>query len=137
LIPLELALSPVRIFAIGIKHALDVACHADPSEHRRAADRRDQDQRLHRGGLPLLELLVGLGQLLDVSGGVLEGDELTTPIRSLSPSNLWFLNPIHLFFDHLNTSNQVELFPSTILQFEPFDEGSVTRYAALRVRCGI
>jgi hypothetical protein len=42
----------MRVFAIGIEHALDVAVQrshdTDPREHRRAAGRRRQDQRLHR-----------------------------------------------------------------------------------------
>jgi hypothetical protein len=60
-----------------------------------------------------------------------------TPIRSLSSSSLCDLDPIHLFLDDLNTPNQVESSANATLQFEPFDEGFVSRYAALRVRCGI
>ena len=37
----------------------------------------DQEQNLDRG-LPFLELLFGLGQLLDIFAGVLESDKLAT-----------------------------------------------------------
>src|ERR1700730_10100152 len=78
-IPRQLALSPMRVFAIGIEHALAVSVQgphdADPREHRRAADRRDQEQRFDRC-LPFLDLLFGLRKLLDMSGGILESDEL-------------------------------------------------------------
>jgi hypothetical protein len=47
---------------------------ADPREHRRAARRRDQDQRLHCR-LPLRGLMLGLRKLRDVAAGMLEGDE--------------------------------------------------------------
>jgi hypothetical protein len=47
----------MMLFVIGIKHPLNVAVQgphdADAREHRRAARRRDQDQRFHCR-LPLL-----------------------------------------------------------------------------------
>jgi hypothetical protein len=46
-----------------------------PREHRRAVLVDDQKRGLDRS-LPFLELLFGLRQLLDISGGILEGDEL-------------------------------------------------------------
>jgi hypothetical protein len=38
----------------------------------------DQEHRLNRG-LPLLELLFGLRELLDIFGGFIEGDDLAAP----------------------------------------------------------
>jgi hypothetical protein len=65
-----------------IKHPFDVTVQgshdADARHHRRAAVAfGDQDQDFN-GSLPFLDLLFGLRQLLDISGGVLEGDELAT-----------------------------------------------------------
>jgi hypothetical protein len=67
-------------FPRRIKHPLDVTVQgphdADAREHRRAAVAfGDQEQDLDRS-LPFLDLLFGLRQLLDISGGVLKGDEL-------------------------------------------------------------
>jgi hypothetical protein len=65
--------------AIRMEHPLDVTvqCADDPDarEHRRAVLVDDQKQGLDRI-LPFLDLLFGLRQLLDISGGILEGDEL-------------------------------------------------------------
>src|SRR5882724_2485623 len=44
---------------------------------KRAALLPDQEQGFYRG-LPLLEILLGLGKLLDIVGGVFEGGELAT-----------------------------------------------------------
>ena len=76
----RLPLSPMMLFAIGIEHAFDVPVKrphdADARHHRRAAVAfGDQDQRFDRR-LPLLELLFGLRQLLDISGRVLKRDKL-------------------------------------------------------------
>ena len=80
-IPCQLPPSPMRVLAVGIEHALDVAVQrphdADPCEHRRPARGRDQDQRLHRS-LPLLGLVLGLWEFGDVPAGVLQGDEVTS-----------------------------------------------------------
>src|SRR6266403_5081818 len=69
----------MMLFAIGIKHPLNVAVQcphdANPREYRRSARRRDRDQRLH-GRLPLVGLVLGLRKLGDVVAGVLESDEL-------------------------------------------------------------
>jgi hypothetical protein len=51
--------------------------HADARHHGRAVELDNQQQGFYRG-LPLLEILLGLRELLDVFGGVLEGDELAT-----------------------------------------------------------
>jgi hypothetical protein len=71
----------MRLFAIGIELALDVAVQrshdADTREHRRPARRRHQDQRL-RGRLPLRRLVLGPRKLRDVVAGVLQRDELAT-----------------------------------------------------------
>src|SRR5258705_5730051 len=48
---------------------------ADARKHRRAARRRNQDQRFHCG-LPLRGLMLGLRKFRDVGAGVLESDEL-------------------------------------------------------------
>ena len=45
--------------------------------HHRPAALGRHDQRLDRG-LPLREILLGLGKLLDIVRGVLERDELAT-----------------------------------------------------------
>ena len=69
----------MRVFARRIKHALDVAVqcpqHADASHHGRAVEFDDQEQRFYRG-LPLIEILLGIGELLDIFGSVFEGDDL-------------------------------------------------------------
>jgi predicted Zn finger-like uncharacterized protein len=81
-IPRQLALSPMRVLSRRIKHPLDVTVQrlhdADPREHRWAAVAfGDQDQSLN-GCLPFLNLLFCLRQFLDVSGSVLQRDELAT-----------------------------------------------------------
>jgi len=48
---------------------------ADARHHGRTVKIDDQEQGFYRG-LPLLEILLGLGKLLDILGGVLEGNEL-------------------------------------------------------------
>ena len=69
------------VFAIRIEHPLDlsVQCPHEPnsSEHCRAAQRRDQDQGLHRC-LPFLCLVNGDWKPGDVIAGVLKGDKLAT-----------------------------------------------------------
>jgi hypothetical protein len=70
-IPRQLAASSVIILAVQGPH------DPDPREHRRAVLVDDQKQGLDRI-LPFLDLLFGLRQLLDISGGILEGDELAT-----------------------------------------------------------
>jgi hypothetical protein len=72
-----------------IKHPFDVAVlrphDADPRQQGRAAVAfGDQDQDFN-GRLPFLDLLFCLRQLLDISGGILEGDELATQ-QSAQPS---------------------------------------------------
>ena len=64
------------------ERALDVTVQrlhdANPRKHRRAAVAfGDQDQDFN-GSLPFLDLLFGLRQLLDISGSVLQRDELAT-----------------------------------------------------------
>jgi hypothetical protein len=70
----------MRVFAIRIEDALGVAVQrshdADAREHRRAAERRDQDQRFHCR-LPFCRRVFGLRKLGNVGASVLEGDELT------------------------------------------------------------
>jgi hypothetical protein len=79
LIPLQLPLSPMRVFARGVElpHDMPVQCphDADACHHGRTAMFDNKEQRFDRG-LPLRELLFGLREFLDISGGVLEGDEL-------------------------------------------------------------
>jgi hypothetical protein len=57
----------MMVFAIGIKHTLDVTVQsphdADPRKHRWAARRRDQDQGFHRS-LPFRGLVLALGSLV-------------------------------------------------------------------------
>ncbi len=48
------------------------------ARHHRGAVEFDNRERGFYPGLPLLEILLGLGALLDVFGGVLEGDDLAT-----------------------------------------------------------
>ena len=48
---------------------------ADPRQHGRAATRRNQDQRLHRG-LPFRRFVFGLRKLRDVVAGIPERNEL-------------------------------------------------------------
>src|SRR5258708_7014786 len=71
----------MMLFAIGIKHPLDVSVQRthdpDAREHRRFARRRHQDQGPHRC-LPLRSLMLGLRKLGDVVAGILERDELAT-----------------------------------------------------------
>src|SRR5258706_4961316 len=78
LIPRELPAAPMMLFAIWIKHVLNVAVQcshdADPREHRRPARCRDQDQSLHCR-LPLRGLVLGLRELDYVIASLLEGDK--------------------------------------------------------------
>jgi hypothetical protein len=71
----------MMIFPIGIKlpnvMAVQRLDDADPGEHRRAVLVDDQKQRLDRI-LPFLDLLFSLRQFLDVSGSVLQRDELAS-----------------------------------------------------------
>ncbi len=71
----------MRVLARGIKlpHDVSVQCsqHANARHHGRPIELDHQKQRFYRG-LPLLEILLGLGKLLDIVRGVLEGDELAT-----------------------------------------------------------
>ena len=64
---------------LRIEHPLDIPIecsqHADARHHGRAIEFDDQEQRFDRG-LPLIEILFGLGKLLDIVRSVLEGDEL-------------------------------------------------------------
>ena len=74
LIPLQLPFSPLRVFAGRIEYPLDVSVqrpqHADARHHGRAVELGDQEQGFYRG-LPLVEILLGLGKLLNIVGGVL------------------------------------------------------------------
>jgi len=69
------------VLARRIEHPLDVPVespqHADARHHGGPVELDDQEQGFDRG-LPLLEQLFGLGKLLDIVRGVLEGDELAT-----------------------------------------------------------
>ena len=72
LIPRELSASPMLLFARWAEHALDVPIDrphdADAREHRRAAERRHQDQSFH-GCLPFRSLVNGVRKLGDVIAG--------------------------------------------------------------------
>jgi len=72
---LQLPLSPTCVFARGIKLTVQRPHYANPRRHGRAVEFDNQEQGFYRG-LPLLEILLGLGKLLDIVRGVLEGDEL-------------------------------------------------------------
>jgi len=69
------------VFAVGIEHPFDVSVQrphdADARHHRRAVKLDDQKQGFDRG-LPLVEQLLGLGELLDLFRGVLQGNDLAT-----------------------------------------------------------
>jgi hypothetical protein len=71
----------MSILAIRIEHPLDVAVqrsqHTDACMHQKVAAFSGTDQALD-GGLPFVELLFGLRQLLDIFGRVLKGDKLAT-----------------------------------------------------------
>jgi len=71
----------VQIFTIS-KHPFDIAIqstqHPDARMHHRPAALGRHDQGFDRG-LPLLEILLGLRQLLDIVRAGLEGDELAGP----------------------------------------------------------
>ena len=78
LVSLELPLSPVGIFAIGIEHPLDMTVQRlhdpDPRQHRittAAAQHQDLDRRL-----PFRQVGLFLRQAGDVVGGVAKRDEL-------------------------------------------------------------
>ncbi len=61
------------ILARGVRRQLNVSVQcphdADARHHRRAVELDDQEQGFDRG-LPLVEQLLGRGELLDVFGGV-------------------------------------------------------------------
>ena len=69
------------VFAISVEHPLDVAVQsshdADARHHGRAVELDYHEQGFNRG-LPLVEQLLGLGELLDVFRGVLQGNDLAT-----------------------------------------------------------
>ncbi len=64
----------MRVFAIGIEHPLHVPVQCphdtDACKHGRPVVTDDQEQSFDRG-LPLVELLIGLRKLRDVSAGFL------------------------------------------------------------------
>ena len=78
-IPRQLAATSMRIFARWVERLLNVSVQrphdADPREHRRAARRRDQDQRFHRR-LPFGGLMLRLRQLCDEVAGIFQGNEM-------------------------------------------------------------
>jgi hypothetical protein len=71
----------MRVFAIGIEHALDVsikpAQHPDARVHHEVTTFCSADQTPDRG-LPFLEILFGFRQFHDVVGSILERDELAS-----------------------------------------------------------
>jgi hypothetical protein len=71
----------MRVFAIWVELPNDVTVQrphdTDPRHHGRAVMVDNQEHRFDCG-LPLAEVLFGLGQLLDIFGGVLKSDELAT-----------------------------------------------------------
>ena len=71
----------MRVIARGIKlpnvAAVQRSHDTDARHHGRTVKIDDQEQGFYRG-LPLLEILLGLGKLLDILGGVLDGDDLAT-----------------------------------------------------------
>jgi hypothetical protein len=81
LIPRQLRASPMLVLARRIEHPLDMAIQrphdADAREHRRAAERRDEDQGFHCC-LPFGGLVLGFRELRDIGSRLLEGDELAT-----------------------------------------------------------
>jgi hypothetical protein len=66
------------MIGVELANMVAVQCpqHADTRHHGRTPF-GDQEQNLDRG-LPFLELLFGLGRLLDIFAGVLESDKLAT-----------------------------------------------------------
>jgi len=79
LIPRQLAASPMLVFPRRVEHAFDVAVqrshHTYPRKHGWPSQFHDQQQTFDCD-LPLIELLVGLRKLGDVSASVFEGDEI-------------------------------------------------------------
>jgi hypothetical protein len=79
----QLPLAPMRILAVGIEHALNVAvqCPHDtnPRKHRRTAVLDHQHQRLDRG-LPFRGVVLRLGKPGDLMGRVAQRDE-RLPVR--------------------------------------------------------
>ena len=79
LVSLELPFCPVRIFAVGIKHPLDITVQrlqdSNPRHHRRSAA-RNQHEDLDRR-LPFRQVGLVLRQAGDVGGGVSQRDELS------------------------------------------------------------
>lgn len=70
----------MRLFAIGIEYALDMAVqrsHEPHARHHRRTTSRDEQQNLDRG-LPFRQVGFLLWQLRDVVGYVLQRDELAT-----------------------------------------------------------
>src|SRR5882762_2642049 len=72
-VPLDLPFPPVLVFAISV--VVQCSQHADARHHGRAIELDDQEQGFDRG-LPLIEILLGLGKLLDIVRGILKDDEL-------------------------------------------------------------
>jgi len=85
----------MRFFARWIKRPFDVTVQcsqpANACHHDRAVELDYQEQGFDRG-LPLLMHLLGLGELLDVFGGVPQGNELTAVVPTVgepSRRRLW------------------------------------------------
>ncbi len=80
----------MSVFAIRIERPFDAAVQRpqdpDTQMHQKVAALGGADQATDRG-LPLVELLVGLRKLHDVSAGVLEGDELAPSGSGIGSSN--------------------------------------------------
>jgi hypothetical protein len=55
---------------------------ADVRHHGRAVEFDNQEQGFYCG-LPLLEILLGLGKLLDVFGGLVQRNEMSTAGRAM------------------------------------------------------
>jgi hypothetical protein len=71
----------MRLLSRRVERPLDAAVQcpheADARHHGRPIKIDDQEQGFD-GGLPVLEQLLGLRKLRDVSAGILKGDELAT-----------------------------------------------------------
>jgi hypothetical protein len=63
--------------------------------HGRAVELDDQEHGFDRG-LPLLDILLGLGKFLDVVAGILEGDELATTGKGKSVRRTAGSNPAEI-----------------------------------------
>ena len=80
MIPLQLPLSPMRLFAIGVEHPLDAVVerpqHGHVGENQPRWRSGGSPHQMLYGVLPVWQVVFGPRKLRYVAAGILEGDKL-------------------------------------------------------------